>query len=259
MTDNMAIELKIENNLYHFYSVFQNYPELIHYHNTPEIKWVWEKQGFWPYHIYDIDSLKLDREQISFISDQITHKKAPSLLILSNAESYPQHLQYLDDFGFKPVLRWKGMALDVTKQEMFSDGNDASTTITVSTETELQEWIRIVNAATFGKERITMSLFQQLLARSDIRLYLTYFHGKPVTTGLVFFDEDTAGIYMVATLKDYQRKGLGNRMTKYMLNDIVTEQIPYTVLHASQSGEYLYKQFGFEEHHSFTIFWKLGY
>ena len=79
------------------------------------------------------------------------------------------------------------------------------------------------------------------------RSYVAYWGGKPVATAGVFFGNEVAGIYSVATVPEARGKGFGAAVTLAPLID--ARKLGYRVgtLQASQMGYPVYKRMGFKE------------
>jgi GNAT superfamily N-acetyltransferase len=86
------------------------------------------------------------------------------------------------------------------------------------------------------------------------RSYLAYWNGQPVSTAGVFFGEQVAGIYNVATVPEARGKGFGAAVTLAPLLD--ARKLGYRVgtLQSSEMGFSVYKRMGFEQHSSLGSF-----
>jgi GNAT superfamily N-acetyltransferase len=94
---------------------------------------------------------------------------------------------------------------------------------------------------------ITINFVRGLGLDTPYRSYVAYWEGKPVSTAGVFFGEEVAGIYSVATLPEARGKGFGAAVTLAPL--LEARKIGYRVgiLQASQMGFPVYKRLGFEQ------------
>jgi len=75
--------------------------------------------------------------------------------------------------------------------------------------------------------------------------YLGYYDGKPVATSLRYTTGPVAGIYFVATTKEYRRRGIGEAMTWRAAVDGRNENCSISVLQASEMGRPVYEGMGF--------------
>ena len=75
--------------------------------------------------------------------------------------------------------------------------------------------------------------------------YLGYYNGKPVATSLRYTSGRVAGIYFVATAKEYRRRGIGEAMTWRAAIDGRREKCTVSVLQASEMGRPVYEGMGY--------------
>ena len=75
--------------------------------------------------------------------------------------------------------------------------------------------------------------------------YLGYYDGKPVATSLRFTSGRVAGVYFVATAKEYRRRGIGEAMTWRAAVDGRMEKCSISVLQASEMGRPVYEGMGY--------------
>jgi ribosomal protein S18 acetylase RimI-like enzyme len=75
--------------------------------------------------------------------------------------------------------------------------------------------------------------------------YLGYYDGKPVATSLRYTSGRVAGVYFVATAKEYRRRGIGEAMTWKAAVDGRKEKCAISVLQASEVGRPVYEGMGY--------------
>jgi GNAT superfamily N-acetyltransferase len=92
--------------------------------------------------------------------------------------------------------------------------------------------------------------------RSDpVRLYLARLGaGPPAAIGALIMAEGYPGIYVMATLPEWGRRGLGKAILARMLTEAACEGHSLIVLTASRYGYPLYRQFGFEHIFDYHIY-----
>lgn len=122
----------------------------------------------------------------------------------------------------------------------------------VENEARLREWVSTFVEGWPGPE-IWRGMFIQayggygLGANLDMRHYLGYFDGKPVTASTMFLAEGVAGIYAVATRAEFRGKGLGALITLTPLLEAREKGYRAGILQASDMGYPVYKRLGFQD------------
>ena len=84
-----------------------------------------------------------------------------------------------------------------------------------------------------------------LLERPECAVYVGYFEGQPVTTGLGWWTGRSIGVYNIATVPAARRHGFGAAMTARVVADGATEGCDVAVLQASSMGRPIYERLGF--------------
>ncbi len=67
------------------------------------------------------------------------------------------------------------------------------------------------------------------------------------TARIVFFSNDTAKIERMAVLGQYRNQGVGRKMIKFMISEIINRGSKQVYLHAQYSAVDFYKSCGFRE------------
>lgn len=89
----------------------------------------------------------------------------------------------------------------------------------------------------------------------DVRLFVYYHHNQPVATLELFAsDEDTVGIYGLATLEDTRGQGIGSALMTHALNESKRLNYKSVVLQASEDGIGIYRRLGFKDVTKYTEF-----
>jgi ribosomal protein S18 acetylase RimI-like enzyme len=74
---------------------------------------------------------------------------------------------------------------------------------------------------------------------------VVYQNEKPVGTGTLVSNDKIGGIYNIATLSEYQKKGCGNAMMRHLMNRAQELDLKVVVLLSSAAGFKLYSDLGF--------------
>jgi GNAT superfamily N-acetyltransferase len=144
-----------------------------------------------------------------------------------------------------------GMAVDLL--ELNEDlPTPAGLTIEPVEDTEaLKEWA-YTSIVGFGLPETDVSTWFDLFAGLGfdlpLRNYLGILNGEPGATSELFLGAGVAGIYVVATLPDARRQGIGAAMTLAPLLDAREMGFRVGILQASPMGEGVYRRLGFREY-----------
>ena len=110
-------------------------------------------------------------------------------------------------------------------------------------------------------EKISFSYFEDMetdwLQNDRARLYLARLRdGPPASIGALIYGNGQPGVYVMTTLPDWERKGLGSAILKRILTDAEMDGQSIIFLTASPKGFPLYQKFGFEHIFDYQEIWK---
>ena len=83
------------------------------------------------------------------------------------------------------------------------------------------------------------------LGRPGFAVYVGYTDGVPVSSGLGIRSGDTIGVYNIATIPAYRRRGYGAAMTSRIAADGVAAGCDVAILQASEMGRAVYEALGY--------------
>ena len=86
--------------------------------------------------------------------------------------------------------------------------------------------------------------------------YLGYYGGRPVSTSLRFTKGKMAGVFLVATLPEFRRRGFGEAMTWRAAMDGRSEGCVSSVLQSSEMGQPVYEKIGYRTFVTYELWTK---
>ena len=250
------METIIQENIYSFYDCIGQSKEK-GFIKSPSISWLKSESGLWPNIIYNTYFEENEIEQ--FVATTITAIKTkhspPFWLVYRTNEMGNKLVNQLKKKGMRNIFHWSGMGLKVNHS---LPNTNAVHIKTVTNNEELKLWLKIVNTVLMTSNKIPYTVFLDLYNQPNFNLYLAFVGTRPVATGLSFFSKNSSGIYMISTLTEHRKKGIGTSITIKCINDAFQKGISNIVLHASDKGESIYQKIGFKKYSDFDIYWMLG-
>jgi GNAT superfamily N-acetyltransferase len=240
----------IIENLYDLYNYLEKQPQ-ISFFSSGSFNTLIADGYEWPSITYSttIDFSKDDLDKLKHALKNSTCKT----LIVDDSISENQ-LSFLKDMRFKPMVKWYNMGKEL---------NDVLDTSPISIEgldiilcqdqQSISDWVSIVSNVLFKGRPIPYDIFCEGVNKGVFKLLLGKIDGKPTSTILVYHGK-TAGIYMVATLPQYQKRGVGKTIMK-RAEDIIYEIGNRSVqLHSTHAGFQLYSSLGYKAYGSLILF-----
>ena len=163
----------------------------------------------------------------------------------------------LSDWGFHAADSEVAMAVDLSR---LGPGDVAPAGLhieRVTTTAQIREFAGVVAANWSPPDEVVRRFYESaapLLTQGGcpIRLYVGYLDGAPVATAELTVSEGAVGLYNIATLEAYRRRGFGTALTLRPLLDARREGHALAVLQASQQGVGVYARLGFRETGRYT-------
>jgi len=155
-----------------------------------------------------------------------------------------QSNQILEENGFVKTFEQVAMSMPLTTTYVAETKLDLRV---VSNATDAKRWANIYPSA-FGY-RITEETL--LNTMGSIEYILALKQNQPVGTAILFQTGSIAGVHGVGVIPEMRRKGLAEKIMKFVLNKAIHDGAEYATLQASAMGKGLYLKLGFDE--QFTI------
>ena len=207
----------------------------------------------WPRTFFDVP----DEEQLPALAESIKKGDLPAHWILLRPENYQTLYPKMEAVGFRKMMTWPGMGLDLAVQD-FSQMTNNVEVVKVDNESDLQQWVEVVNEVLFVRSPLDYMFFEDSWRSGLFHFYAAKVDGKIGATAMTYQQGPDLGIYMVATSTNHRRKGLARAITVQLLKDAQAANLQHAYLQASKMGANIYHNLGFETFCTFDIYWLLG-
>ncbi|WP_226664685.1 GNAT family N-acetyltransferase [Microbulbifer aggregans] len=155
------------------------------------------------------------------------------------------------DSGFQPCLEQRAMHLDLGRWP--TTATDATLVLRpVQTRAEIETWVTVCSEA-FGYA-IDDTVITNLAAHREVNLWLAVRDNTAVGTALLFRTGEGIGIHQVGVPDRFRGQGIARTLMQLLLNLCQQSGARYVTLQASQMGEGLYRQLGFEPRFGITSY-----
>jgi GNAT superfamily N-acetyltransferase len=189
-------------------------------------------------------------ELIEYAKTYFEQKNLPFYWWLGDEQASEETKSQLESHGLLPAMELPAMFADLTSFEMPALPKEI-TCRPVLTDKDLQDWIAVSGDA-FTEDEKTYKEYVSLYGNFDYldtreqELFLADYNDIPCATCLTFKSQEMAGLYYIATLHDYRRKGLGMAITYYAMQKAKEQGFHFAGLQASEMGYLLYASMGFK-------------
>ncbi len=210
---------------------------------SADLNWVWNERPLTLENAGEIAQIKNHYEQSALPFWWWVYPSGQSLLTKT----------MLEGAGFHRETEIPCLAADLSGRMVDAVISSAMTISLVENNEDLTRWEEI-SFAGFAMDVTTSKQYHDFVASFDysgaspLKLFLACFAGQPVATALLFFHQDTAGIYFVSTLSAYRRRGIGLSLTQATMQYAQRAGSKYIILQSSKAGLRVYKQAGFKEY-----------
>jgi hypothetical protein len=226
------------------YSLFDDLASsgISHIRDSGEYKVIATPDSPWPNFVFDIKA-----ENLKHVTGDIKDFLLPQdCLNISSVE--------LTKDGFFLVDSWEGMQYNGAPA---SEENCEQLTVElVKTYSDAVEWANIASEVLFKNKKLPDGLIQYIHGSVNYEMYWGNYHGRPVCTAMTFIDEDTIGIYMVATVESMQKKGFAFRVLSEILQRHSSDS-KMIILQSTKAGIKLYRKLHFETKNKIFIIKKI--
>ena len=217
------------------------------------LNWVLNSGGRWPNSIIGTAEPKQIPETMSKIDQQLL----PPIWIMEK-EAAVHQIEQLERNGFREINRWEGMWLNQNRYIRLTKVPDHYTLIEVQTSDLLNQWWSIVKPVMMPNREIPSELLKAWGVRNEYQLLIGQINGKPVSAGMAYLNNGIAGLYFIATLPEYRRRGYALLLIHRLVESSFERGANEIVLHSSADGQHLYRNVGFTAEGIISTYWKVG-
>lgn len=242
----------MDENMFTVFDALVDFPGL-EWHDTDELK---ACVSDIPHPLFNmIMRARLDADNVEATVKRIAHRardKGYGALWRVDEASTPQDLDYyLLKYGFRDVGNEPGMAVNLSDQQDKIKLTDGVALRLLADESQLETFVTTVlkgfEMPKFLHEPMC-SLWRAggLDESSNFRHYYATLHGEMVGTGTLFLGGGVAGIYNITTLEQARRRGIGEAITRQLMQAGFEQGYKVGILQASEMGQGIYERIGFE-------------
>ena len=204
--------------------------------------------------------MTLESNEIIKLSTYFNDKKYPAAIWV-NKNVGDLFSDIFNENGFSLAETELGMYISIKDIHVKQNKIEGFIIKKVESKKEMKQFSQVLSSifgesqeATFVKEHYDLVAEDKLYNKSFMKFYIGTYNGIPVSTGTLFFTENSIGIYDISTNEKYRGKGFGSGIFDYLLEEIKYEKREYCVLQASEDGAGIYKSRGFHEDFSISVY-----
>ncbi len=199
-----------------------------------------------------------DHREINELIEKVKQQELPNRVWI---EKTNQWVESFKENGYEKIMEFPAMFLKISEMKNpTTKCNDSNVEIKlVDNEDLLYEWAKLIVESWWlgGPDQIDRlcKLYKEFYQDTDrFKMYLAFYDGVPVGTSMSVFSDNTVGLYLISTHPDYRNRGIGKLLTKMPILEAKKEGYEYAILQATEMGEVVYKQVGFEEVFKYVVY-----
>jgi GNAT superfamily N-acetyltransferase len=209
--------------------------------------------SIWPNLIFNI---KLEPSEIlpwiNSIQEDIKNLVHPKYIMCNDLDSSSELMAALKKF--QPNNRhWTSMTYDLNRSITIKVIPNF-TINQIHKKEEIDQWIDVSEQSLMQGNKLSDEMIHNMAKSDKIEFYLGYENEKAVSVSMLFLDDEWAGIYFVGTLKKFERKGYGKALTQFAMQRGAELGCKRAILQATQAGEFVYNNIGYQNHGRIELF-----
>lgn len=226
------------------------------YQHSGDFEYIKTKDSYWPNLIFNFNPTK-DRFEtvLDHIESQVHSATIPSLIVQFEKDLDPDLHDLMIRRQFTESY-WTAMSFDLGVPIVQSKASDLNI-FKLGNSLELNRWLKIVETELMGGNALNTTIFDELMSLQECHLFIGKIGDLDIATALVFINQGNAGVYLVATRKEYRNKGYGREITQFCLQYAKELHCAQVDLQATALGKGVYQSLGFIDQGLIKVF-KVG-
>lgn len=168
------------------------------------------------------------------------HQKHPLSFWVHPGNQVHGLIEVLQARHFSPIIQCTLMTWPV--QEISSTPYD----IHLVHGSHMDAFMEITSQA-FGMDGVVKEVYAKFINKASIEKYLLYVDRVPIATGILVVHKNTGGIFNIAVLPEYQKRGYGQAIMHFLMHRAHFLGLKQLVLLSSPLAKMLYLRLGFEQ------------
>ncbi len=233
-----------QSNMEKFYELIGDSP-FSQFNRHPLYTYIKTDHKNWPSLVFNVN-LTNDNPQdvLDTLEEKVLSEIIPEIVLLPPTFTTPSILSLIRKRNY-PQAAWTDMSHDLKILPSLPIADSDLAIRLMQHPNELSPWMTIVETELMRGKKLFSPLFQYLLSSDDCFLFLATKEKIPVSTALFFKNDQTGGIYLVATLQSYRRQGIGQQITTSCLHKAKELGCTQVDIQATESGKSMYSSLGF--------------
>jgi len=242
----------LEQNLYDLYMTIASIHQFKKGKIQENLHWVLPENEPFPNFIFG----DADEKSIVEITNGIEQDILPKFWLSKNLSTDKSNEKLIEFYGFRKILAWYGMYLEVKNHKI---KRRKQVDFELLKDKDLKEAVDLINAYNFGKANASYAYFKELLKFEDVfNMYVIKVQKEIACACLSFRKNGRAGFFMMATKKEFRRKGIASAMIQNMVDAQKRLKTKYITLQPNQYSKIIFDALNFKTVCSFDIYGFIG-